>query len=76
MRYVVKGTEHEEPTLRLSLEQMEDGSVDLCGEDDSGRVWSLLEIKDGKISTVIGVNPEETGFEVDKNGEIEIYYED
>ena len=74
MKYVIKDQETDEPKLKLYLEDEGNGVICLKGEDVEGFDWRLLTIENGKIRTVRSVSSEDSGFEIDNNGEIEIYY--
>ena len=71
MKYELRGSEKRENVLRFFLIET-NGIITLCAKDEEGFDWSLLRIENGQIHTIKRVS-EKLGFEVDKNGEIEIY---
>lgn len=71
MRYEIKDQEKSvEPTLKLSFDQRFGDTAMICGEDNKGVNWTLLELKpDGTFRRAMCL-PDNIGLQVDKKGRI------
>ena len=73
MKYIIDG--QDDDIVKLSLQYVQD-ELTLVATDDDGSDFFLITIMpDGKVCTHSAV-PDYLGFEVDKNGELEIYSSD
>lgn len=71
MRYEIEGQEKSiEPVLKLRFKKHPNDSVVVCGEDNKGFVWELLELElDGTFCRVENV-PNNIGLQTDEKGRV------